>query len=333
MNKYYNIEESGVSMEDKPRYSKVSDAIALILLMQSKFNGISLSDIQEELNVSRRTAERMRDCLLNVLPQIEELDSDDRCKRWGFRNYSLPQLVSFTPSEIATLENLKQNCNKVADVDLKSVITKIKALNNKKLDTIENEIEFILHSEGMAVTQKPNYKINLDSISVIRQAIKDNVKISGEYNGKKKLLSPLGLIYGEKVYLVAREENKGMDEYNYLLHKLSNLRLTTESFDPMNFNLQEFSKKSFGVYQNKLMNVELLFSKEKSEDVLNYNFHPTQKIKENEDDTITVKFKASGELEILWHIFKWGNSVKIVAPKELKKLYKEYLENVLINLK
>ena len=50
MNKYYNIEESGVSMEDKPRYSKVSDAIALILLMQSKFNGISLSDIQEELN-------------------------------------------------------------------------------------------------------------------------------------------------------------------------------------------------------------------------------------------------------------------------------------------
>ena len=82
-------------MEDKPRYSKVSDAIALILLMQSKFNGISLFEIQEELNVSRRTAERIRDCLLNVMPQIEEIESDDRCKRWGFRNYSFSQLHCF----------------------------------------------------------------------------------------------------------------------------------------------------------------------------------------------------------------------------------------------
>ena len=53
------------------------------------------------------------------------------------------------------------------------------------------------------------------------------------------------------------------------------------------------------------------------------------KVKENEDGSVTVKFKASGELEILWHIFKWGDSVKIVAPTKLKKMYVEYLENVL----
>ena len=77
------------------------------------------------------------------------------------------------------------------------------------------------------------------------------------------------------------------------------------------------------------MNVELLFNQDVAEDVLNFNVHPTQKIKRNDDGTVTVKFKASGELEILWHLFKWGNNVKIVAPTKLKKMYIDYLENVL----
>ena len=77
------------------------------------------------------------------------------------------------------------------------------------------------------------------------------------------------------------------------------------------------------------MKVELLFCADVAEDVLNYNFHPTQKVKRNENGTVTVKFKASGELEILWHLFKWGNAVKIISPRSLKKEYVEMLENVL----
>lgn len=327
--KYYNIE----NMEDKPRYSKVSDVIALILLMQSRFDGVSLLEIQEELNVSRRTAERIRDCLLNVMPQVEELETDSRIKRWGFRNYSLSQLVSFTSSEVATLENLKKVSAEAIKTDLKNVITKIKALNNKKISSLENEIEFILRFEGVAVKQAPNYKIDLNLISIIRQAIKESVKISAEYNGKQKLLSSLGLIYGEKIYLIAREENKGMNEYNYLLHKLTNVKLTNEKFNSLNFDIQEFSKKSFGVYQGEIYDVKLKFAKEIADEVANYNFHPTQKGKYNDDGSYTVTFKASGDRHIIWNLFKWGEAVKIVAPKKLKQLYKEYLENVLKNLK
>ena len=72
-----------------------------------------------------------------------------------------------------------------------------------------------------------------------------------------------------------------------------------------------------------------MFKSEVAEDVLNYNFHPTQKIKQNEDGTVTVKFKASGDKEILWHIFRWGENVKIVSPKNLKQQYIQMLEGVL----
>ena len=196
------------------------------------------------------------------------------------------------------------------------------------MNTIENEIEFILRSEGVAVTQKPNYKIDLEALSLLRQAIKNNYRINGVYNNKLKTLSPYGIIYGSDIYLIA-VENEYKEPYVYKLHKLSDIKLTEESFDKGDFDIKEFANHSFGVYQNEMMNVELLFSKDVAEDVLNFNFHPTQKIKLNKDGTITVKFKASGELEILWHIFRWGNNVKIISPLKLKKMYIEYLEKVL----
>ena len=105
--------------------------------------------------------------------------------------------------------------------------------------------------------------------------------------------------------------------------------LDVQTFDKGDFDIKTYANRSFGVYQNEEMKVELLFCADVAEDVLNYNFHPTQKVKRNENGTVTVKFKASGELEILWHLFKWGDAVKIISPRSLKKEYIEMLENVL----
>ena len=319
-------------MDDKPRYSRVTDIIELIILMQSKVAGVSLNDIQEEFNVSRRTAERMRDSVLNLLPQVGEIPTDSRVKRWGFINYSMNELVSFSKDEIATLEKLKQNCDKISKKDLSTITNKIKTLNQKKLNSLEQEIEFILNCEGYAVKQSPNYKIDLDSISTIREAIRGSFKLSGKYNDKDKILSPLGLLFGEKIYLVAIEDNKGGEPFTYLLHRFQNLKLTNKKFDSNGFDLREFAKKSFGVFQGEIYNVKLNFDATAAEDASNYNFHPTQKGKWEKDDSYTVTFKASGDKHIIWNLFKWGDTVKIIAPKELKKKYKEYLQKVLTNL-
>ena len=264
-------------MDDKPRYSRVTDIIELIILMQSKVAGVSLNDIQEEFDVSRRTAERMRDSVLNLLSQVGEIPTDSRVKRWGFINYSMNELVSCSKDEIATLEKLKQNCDKISKKDLSTITNKIKTLNQKKLNSLEQEIEFILNCEGYAVKQSPNYKIDLDSISTIREAIRGSFKLSGKYNDKDKILSPLGLLFGEKIYLVAIEDNKGGEPFTYLLHRFQNLKLTNKKFDSNGFDLREFAKKSFGVFQGEIYNVKLNFDATAAEDASNYNFHPTQK--------------------------------------------------------
>ena len=79
---------------EKPRYSRVSDAIELMIWMLETPQGITLKQIQQRFNVSRRTAERLRNSLLNALPQIDEVDCfSSNEKHWGFVNYAIPKLT------------------------------------------------------------------------------------------------------------------------------------------------------------------------------------------------------------------------------------------------
>ena len=317
-----------MSDNTKPRYSRVSDVLELIILMQSKALGVTLSDIREELGVSRRTAERLRDSIMNVLP-VAELETFGKEKHWGFDNYYMKEIIGFTPDEIATLEVIKERLKfKNEKENLNKIITKLKALSKKQLTKIEDRIEILLKSEGSAVSQAPNHKIDVEMLNIVREAINSNRKIKAKYNNKEKILAPYGIIYGSNIYLRGVEGNHKAP-YVYLFHKFKDAYLTDKAFDKGDFDIKEYANHSFGVYQNEIMKVELLFTKDVAQDVLNYNFHPTQKVKENYDGTVTVKFKASGPLEIIWHLFRWGENVKIISPKSLKEEYINWLEKCL----
>ena len=318
--------------EDKPRYSRISDILDLAVFMSSKIQGVTLNDIAERYNVSRRTAERMRDSLTCIFPSIDEIETDDSQKHWGFTNYSISNLITFSPKEILNIEQLqRQTTNEELKEELGKTVEKIKSLSRKDLKTVENNIELFMQTEGYAVRQMPQYKISLSVIELIRESLKSSKMVSGIYHEKERLIEPLGLIYGEKIYLIAKEKAKGEDIYTFLLHKFENLKLTEKTFDKGDFDLQEYTNLSFGVYHGEVLNVELLFNKELAQDASQYNFHPTQTCKFNDDGTFTVKFKASGSKEIMWHVFKWGSGCKIVKPVSLNKQYKEYLSKVLNN--
>ena len=318
--------------ENKPRYSRVSDILDLAIFMSSKIQGVTINEIAERYNVSRRTAERMRDSLTCIFPSVDEIETKDTQKHWGFINYSISHLISFTPKEIGNIEQFqRRTTNKEMKVELARTVEKIKSLNRKNMDIVENNIDLYLQTEGYAVRQTPQYKIDLGVIDVIRESLQHSKMVKGIYHNKERLLEPLGLIYGEKIYLVAREKAKGNEIYNYLLHKFDELKLTDKTFEKGDFNLQEYTNISFGVYHGEVLDVKLSFSKELAQDASQYNFHPTQKIKEEKDGSITVSFKASGSKEIMWHVFKWGANCRILAPKALKEEYKKYLEECLKN--
>lgn len=319
-------------MSDKPRYSRISDILDLAIFMSSKIQGVTITEIAQRYNVSRRTAERMRDSLTCIFPSVDEIETDDTQKHWGFINYSISNLISFTPKEIANIEQLqRRTTNKEMKEELAKTVEKLKSLNKKHSLPLENNIELYMQTEGYAVRQMPQYKISLESLEVIREAVQHSKMVTGIYHDKERLIEPLGMIYGEKIYLIAKEKAKGDGIYNYLLHKFENLKLTDKIFDKDDFNLQEYTNLSFGVYHGEILEVELLFSKDLAKEASQFNFHPTQSGKWNDDGTYTVNFKASGSREIIWHVFRWGAGCKIIAPESLKEEYIKYLKENLGN--
>ena len=336
--------------EDNLRFNRIKNIIDLIMTMQSLRYGISIKEIQEKYNVSRRTAIRMKDVVLALCPSITEIETHTRIKRWGFKGKSI-NLFSFNSDDIADLENIKELCrinhleNKI-DL-LEKIITSIKSANNTNLSSLENDTEILLENEGFLIRQGANYKIDAKILAIIRRALKSMKKVQFNYQsadyekdketnfriikGLKPVKSvtavPLGILYGEKHYLIAKNDGKIK---NYLLHKITDIKVLDEYFEPENsFKLKEYSAQSFGIYHDKILNIKLKFKKEISDDIINYNFHPLQKIEIQKNGAVIVTFQASGEKSILFNLFKWGENVQIISPKSLKDKYKNYLSDIL----
>ena len=64
------------------RYEKVENLITLALDMQAAQGGVSLRDIQTRFSIQRRSAMRMRDAVLRIFPQADEVATNERTKRW-----------------------------------------------------------------------------------------------------------------------------------------------------------------------------------------------------------------------------------------------------------
>ena len=108
--------------------------------------------------------------------------------------------------------------------------------------------------------------MNLEHLRVVREALKDSKIVTAIYHDKPRKLEALGLIYGEKVYLVAREKAKGDGIYNYLLHKFEDMKLTEESFDKTLLN-QSIEVTPEFVHYRKSMRTPVSLGLETQEEV------------------------------------------------------------------
>jgi predicted DNA-binding transcriptional regulator YafY len=312
--------------------------------MQASSSGLTLDDIREyiaeefgEDKPSRRTAERLRDGLLQIFPDMYEAETDERLKRWKIPNIAANRLINFSSEELTELElTRKVLLEKGLDARAKNVaslIDKLKPLTDK-LSRIEPDLEALCEAEGFALRPSPRYKIDAEILSKLRYAIKACCKIAINYKGSSGKMSwqdiePYGIIYGHKNYLVAWMDYN--EDYCYfILSNIKKIKALDQSFERDDeFNLKEYASRSFGIWQDdEPLEVELKFTPEIKEDVENFYFHSSQELIPQSDGSTIVKFTACGDREICWHLFTWGSNVQILAPDKLKDLYKKMIEEV-----
>lgn len=320
------------------RLAKTEEIIELAIMFQNSYCGLCIDDIQEHFACSRRSAIRMKSLLFDLFPErIEEVQKNDKKKYWRFSKGSINPLISFTTDDFADLEYFKGLSNdENKKKRMNELITKVKALTpQKNLRSLDTDISAIMESEGFAVRQYSRVKTNAKHLEKIRSALLAFKKITFTYPINDEMreisLNPYGVIISDKYYVV------GFNEYVknlrlYRVDRMQALEVSKEYFEKdENFSLLDYCNNSFSIYQEKPLNIVLEFDKSTAEDVLNYHFHPTQKIKQLDNGNIQVKFTSGGTQAICYELFKWGSFVKIQRPTKLKKCYKSYLKEVLNN--
>lgn len=312
-------------------YEKTHDLLELAILMQSNREGVSLSDIMQNFAVSRRTAERMRNMILERFPQTEEIIGENNTKRWYIPQGTLKDFIQFSAEELSVLETAVTMFEKKQLQDKKAVLQKLiaKIRANIKPDVyrrIEPDAEALLEAEGFICRAGPKLKINGEILEIIRQAILECHQIRITYRNKNSgkrsynTLDPYGFLYGERNhYLVARHSDgyAGNEVRNFILSNIEKVEILEQPFQMVaDFDLKKYAMESFGAFHEKPFDVEWLFDAEVADDAAQYEFHPQQELTHNADGTLTVKFRAGGRLEMDWHLYTWGKHVKVIKPED-----------------
>ena len=326
------------------RYKRLEELLKLTIRLQGRSSGMSLSDIMDEFNVSRSTAERMRNSILQAFPQIEEFVDYDRQKRYRLPAQTIGNISDPTLDELTSLKRAADICARQGDVNTADKLINLqdRLRSYMKSDSkrrLEPDFESLLQADGVASRPGPREIINKNVLSKIRDAILQGNWINIDHRGRSKKLSrdvdlgPLAMLMGEGTqYLVAWSEFQD-DVRLFTLSGIERIEIIDEIFErPEDFDLQDYINQSFGIYQNEVREVEWKFSPEVADKAALFQFHPTQVLKRLADDSLSVTFQASGDIEMCWHLFRWGDQVEIVKPERLKAKYQELLKQTLGSL-
>ena len=311
------------------RYERLSDLLRLAIWLQGLHGGLTIANIEEEFSVSRRTAERMRDAVEAAFGPLEVVDTDggDRRIHWRLRSQALYPFISITPEDMADLETAVGSLGRSGLAGrIGGLVVKLRAASRRHSpEEFDAALETLLEVEGLAMRAGPRESLEEGLLSLVRDAVTTHRKIEFKYLSRgtgrrnRQRVWPYGVLYGNRGFLVGRTD-RGNEPRLWRLGNISEARITDEAFerDPA-FDLRRYAERSFGTFQEEPVDVVLHFDADAAQDAKAFQFHPSQTITENGDDSLTVRFRAGGVEEICWHLVTWGESVTILEPPSLRQ--------------
>jgi predicted DNA-binding transcriptional regulator YafY len=329
----HTIVPAATDGEPRVRFEKLETLLRVALDMRGNAEGLSLEDIQRDYAVSRRTAERMRDAIERVFPQMEQANPGELPKRWRIRAGALSNLIGISAEELAALNTalglMRRDDLAEPLARLETLLSKLKAIiHPDAARRIGPDLELLAEAEGMALRPGPRQTIAPDIVAALRHAILACKKVQLHYRARssgalsRTLVCPYGFLYGNRHYLVADSLNPKARGFRLL--SLANIEKVETSARPFarrhNFSLQKFAERSFGVFQEEPFDVIWRFSPKAAPDARQFLFHPTQTFEDAPDGSLIVRFRAGGALEMAWHLVTWGDDVEVLQPRKLISL-------------
>jgi predicted DNA-binding transcriptional regulator YafY len=315
------------------RHEKAGRLLELARMLAATSEGLTLDEMAERLGVGRRTAERMRDAVRDVFPQLEEVE-DPPTRRFRILSGLDGLFQAPTAEELAALsaaaEVFAQQGASARAGALKSLERKVlSATRTAARRKLAPDLEALLQAETIAVQAGPRPFEDETVLAAIREALLSMRRLRFRYEGgatpgRVREVAPFGLLFGRSNYLVADE---GQGPRNWRLDRIADVAVAeVAAVRPDGFSLQDYADESFGIFHDDTEDVVLQATPAGAEDALRWRFHANQSVEPQADGSVIVRFRASGMLELAWHLFTWGDKVRVLAPPVLQATLAEQIE-------
>jgi len=317
------------------RHEKAGRLLELARLLASTAEGLTLDEMADRLGVGRRTAERMRDAVREVFPQFEEVE-DPPTRRFRipagldglFQAPTAEELAALrAAAEMFSVQGAQARAGALRNLEQK-VLSATRAAARRRLAP---DLEALLQAETIAVNAGPRPFEDEAVLSSVREALKSMSALRFRYEGgstpgRVREVAPFGLLFGRSNYLVAEEE-AGSGPRNWRLDRIHDIEvLPTPAAPPQGFSLQDYADESFGIYHDAVEDVVLEITPTGAEDAVRWRFHANQQVEARPDGSVIVRFRAAGMRELAWHLFTWGDRVRVLAPDILRRTLIEEIE-------
>lgn len=311
------------------RHEKAEQLISLGRALAASAEGLTLDEIAAEMGVSRRTADRLRDACQRLFPQLEGI-ADGATKRFRITGgidsfFQCPTTEELLALNKAAKDFERRKLGEDAQA-LNALDKKVRAaMRRLVLNRMEPDLEALLRAELIAVQAGPRPVDDENLLRTLRTSLLSMKALRFVYRrgsrpGSIREVVPYGIIFGRMNYLVAPELGQPGKIKTWRLDQLQNAEILERSASrPEDFSLVDYANASFGFYQSKQEDVVLRVLKEGADDLMNWRFHPTQTLEPQADGSMIVRFRASGILELAWHLFTWQNKIQIIAPADLRE--------------
>ncbi len=316
-------------------YAKAADLLR-VADMAADPGGVSLRDVEREFGCTFRTAQRIMRAFEDVFLAAETHDDADRRRYWRLPkpDHAWLHAQGLRDSEIAAFDMAIKRAERDGAPDEGRRLQRVRdrllaAMTPVFRNRAEADAEALLEAQGFASRPGPRVVRDETLLGTITEALRAPFELEILYQGGKdaaprpRLVEPHGLLLGTRRYLVARPSGGDGTMRRFRLDRIVAATLTLRSFarDP-DFDLAAHAAQGFGSYHAdaEFGPVVWRFKPAAAATARDFVFHPDQQVTEEADGALTVRFEASGHLEMAWHLYCWGDAVEVLEPAALRDL-------------
>ncbi len=312
---------------------RIERLVNMITLLEGSHKKWTAGDLADYFGISERTFHRDRQTLEKIgIPLYYDPQK---------KTYNILDTYSFSPPKFTrdeaialtlaarTYQSENSPYKKELDMGLAKMLN---ALPQSIRDVINNLEDRMVTLNNPAVDLAPYQEL----ITELERAIEAGKRLKIEYNSlndnetRDRKLDPYNLILKNGACYLVGYCHLREDIRTFRIDRINSCIVLEETYERAeNFSADKYFRYSWGIERGSDYKVELVFNGVAARVVREYNWHPSQELKELPNGNLLFKVRTGSTMEIKRWILSFGSEVEVKEPDWLSEEIKKDLEEAL----